>query len=82
MSDFQDRLIAAQGIANEVRSTGQRLVINGNGMVVLHHSTSSKNAESIQSSGMFMGNTWFSASKAATMEQEPTEVTHAAQKAA
>lgn len=67
VADFQDRLIAAQDMADAVQSTGQRLQIRGDGYVTLYHSTSNTAADSIRATGEFTGNTWFSASKAATM---------------
>ena len=67
-TDFQDRVVAAQDLASLVRSTGQRLKVRSDGYVILYHSTSNKYAESINKSGIFKGNTWFSASKSATME--------------
>lgn len=66
-NDFQARVTAAQELADQVRSTGQRLNVLASGLVVLFHSTSDTNAQAIKDSGGFKGNTWFAPSKAASL---------------
>ena len=65
--EFQERLVAAQDLRDLVQSTGQRLTINSSGLVALFHSTNAANAELINETGVFQGNTWFSASKTASL---------------
>jgi hypothetical protein len=67
IEEFQARVIAAQNLADLVRTTKQRLTINANGFVTLFHGTSDANRASIERDGEFKGNTWFAASKAAVM---------------
>lgn len=66
-NDFQARVLAAQELANQVRSTGQRLTVLSSGLVALFHSTSDTNAQAIKDSGDFKGNTWLAPSKAASL---------------
>lgn len=67
MSDFQQRLLAAQDLAARVRTTGQRLRINADATITLYHSTSQDNASAIVRDGQLKGNTWLGASRAATL---------------
>lgn len=66
-SDFQARVLAAQEMQERVRDTNQRLHINADGSVRLFHSTSAANMQAILQQGHFAGNTWFGASKSATI---------------
>ena len=66
---FQTKMLAAQDLADRVRSTRQRLSINSDGSIKLYHATSRESMASIASDRQFKGNTWFAASKAAAMLQ-------------
>lgn len=64
--DFQERLMAAQHLKELVKSTRQKLEIESSGRIMLLHSTSNTNAQSVMECRRFNEGSYFAPSKAAT----------------
>ena len=58
-AEFQERVIAAQDMRDEVRGYKKKLKINTDGSVTVYHGTSAKNAEEIRSTGIINGQSYF-----------------------
>ena len=63
VTDFQERVIAAQDFADEAREYGLKVSVNYDGSVTVYHGTSAENAEKILTTGIINEQSFFTTRK-------------------